>query len=495
MARPLEPREPRRATAPRAADATVTGQYHDTVGGDLNSPAGPASPAGTAGSADAADPDPTRAVDTPADPEAHGGVETRAELVTAGTGRDRRPPGGRGLPASRPPRQSPHPPQHPRGQGQLGSSPDGGAADSGGGADDGAERRGGRGEPDRATAQDVLGGYLHDQAAELLRGLRLHGESSNSAEDAPRAAEAVRQLRRAARRLNGALHTFRPLFDTSWADQLRGELSWLSGTLALEYAYGARLDRLLAALHRLASDGGGASGGPAGGASQGTFGGKNTGDRRTGGNLPVGAARAGALLERQLTLSRTRAHSAALQALGSSRFHAVADAVAVLASESPLTPQAAEREANAVLVPLAEQARRRLAESVEALPLARAEAPYNAEALARSLATEAQQDAAWHQVRGLLRLHRYALEVVHETAAAPPEARLAPASNALERHRDAAEAAAAAAAAARTPRIAPATAYALGVLHADQRHEVEASRFAFGRLWSPAPKAPAQPER
>ncbi|NGN70339.1 metal-binding protein, partial [Streptomyces sp. A7024] len=64
----------------------------------------------------------------------------------------------------------------------------------------------------------------------------------------------------------------------------------------------------------------------------------------------------------------------------------------------------------------------------------------------------------------------------------------------LDRHRDAAEAAAAAAAAAQTPRIAPATAYALGVLHADQRHEVEAARFAFGRLWTPAP-GEEEPER
>ncbi|MER7399484.1 metal-binding protein, partial [Streptomyces sp. NPDC000151] len=46
-----------------------------------------------------------------------------------------------------------------------------------------------------------------------------------------------------------------------------------------------------------------------------------------------------------------------------------------------------------------------------------------------------------------------------------------------------AEAAAAAAAAARTPRIAPATAYALGILHADQRHEVEAARYTFTRAW------------
>ncbi|MFJ2115622.1 metal-binding protein, partial [Streptomyces sp. NPDC087850] len=53
-------------------------------------------------------------------------------------------------------------------------------------------------------------------------------------------------------------------------------------------------------------------------------------------------------------------------------------------------------------------------------------------------------------------------------------------------HRDAAEAAAAAANAARTPRIAPSTAYALGVLHADQRHEVEAARFAFQQVWRPA---------
>ncbi len=65
--------------------------------------------------------------------------------------------------------------------------------------------------------------------------------------------------------------------------------------------------------------------------------------------------------------------------------------------------------------------------------------------------------------------------------------RLAEAGRALERHRDAAEAAAAAAAAARTPRIAPATAYALGVLHADQRHEAEAARYVFGRVWLPAP--------
>lgn len=324
-----------------------------------------------------------------------------------------------------------------------------------------------------ATAADVLGGYLHGRAAAFLRGLRAHAESAGSAESAGATAEAVETLRGAARRLGGALHTYRPLLDPVWADQLRTELSWLSGTLAREYAYAARLERLLTALHRLAS------GGREGAQERGA------GER---GALPVGAARAGALLDRRLTLSRTRAHSAALQALGSARFHAVADGVAVLASEVPFrrdTKETADRPALSVLAPLAEQARRQLTEAVGGLPLTRAGAPYNAEALSRSLAAEARQDAAWHQVRVLLRLHRYAYDVLEPLGryAAEGDPRLVPACAALDGHRDAAEAAAAAASAAATPRIAPATAYALGVLHADQRHEVEAARFAFGRLW------------
>lgn len=200
--------------------------------------------------------------------------------------------------------------------------------------------------------------------------------------------------------------------------------------------------------------------------------------------LTVGAAKAGALLERQLTLARTRAHSSALQALGSARFHAVADQVAVLASEVPLAA-AAE---GADLRPLADAARERLADAVAALPLLTAGSPYNAEALVHGLSPDPAphpQDAPWHQVRLLLRLHRYAQEVLHPDAG--DDLRLRAAGEALDRHRDAAEAAAAAAHAARTPRIAPATAYALGVLHADQRHEVEAARYAFQRAWQKPP--------
>lgn len=100
--------------------------------------------------------------------------------------------------------------------------------------------------------------------------------------------------------------------------------------------------------------------------------------------LAVGAAKAAALLERQLTLARTRAHSAALQALGSARFHAVADQVAVLASEVPL----AGRAANLELRPLAEAARERLVDAVAALPLVTAGSPYNAEALVHGLSPD-----------------------------------------------------------------------------------------------------------
>ncbi|MET9961103.1 CHAD domain-containing protein [Streptomyces sp. NPDC006326] len=297
------------------------------------------------------------------------------------------------------------------------------------------------------TAGDVLGTYLRAQATAFLRALRGHSESAASGSEAVDGGEAARSLRGAARRISGSLATFRVVTESSWADGLRTELVWLSSTLADEHAYAARLARLMDALHRL-------SGTP-----------EVSAPRGGAGALTVGSARAGALLERQLTLARTRAHSATLQALGSSRFHAVADAVAVLASEVPLDPVAARGPVEEVLVPLAEVARHRLAAAVSALPPTGQAQPYNAD-----------HDGSWHEVRRLLRTHRYAREALGEDVD-----RLAAAGEVLDRHRDAAEAAAASATAARTPRIAPATAYALGILHADQRHEVGAARTAFLR--------------
>ncbi|MFF3289437.1 CHAD domain-containing protein [Streptomyces sp. NPDC003023] len=362
------------------------------------------------------------------------------------------------------------------------------------------------------TAGEAVAHYLNAQAADFLRSLRRHDENG---------AESARALRAAARRIGGTLHTFRPLLDPAWADGLRAELAWLSTTLAQEHDCTSRLSRILDALSRLSGTtplppargescplpGSGTAGGEGdtdgattvngtadattvNGTADATREAAGRGGSRTGGRagataasgaLAVGAARAGALLERQITLARTRAHSAALQALGSSRFHAVADAVALLASELPLGPAAAGPAAETLALPAA-AAERRLLEAVAELPLGRAAHPYNAEALFSGLAAASageEQDAPWHEVRRLLQLHRYAQEVLHPTA----DPVLCHAGLLLDRHRDAAEAAAAAATAARTPRIAPATAYALGVLHADQRHEVEAARFAFQQEW------------
>ncbi|POX65069.1 metal-binding protein [Streptomyces sp. Ru62] len=338
-----------------------------------------------------------------------------------------------------------------------------------------------------AVTGDALAGYLRAQATEFLRALRLHRETGGQAAGPEEPVDAARALRRSARRISASLHTFRPLLDPGWSEEMRPELAWLSGTLGLEHAYEARLERLLLALHRLS----GTTVFPA----QAVTAPENTGGPATAtataerANLTVGAAKAGALLERQLTLARTRAHSTALQALGSSRFHAVADKVAVLASEVPLTPTAPAT----TLHPLAAAAEERLTDAVTALPLVTAGHPYNAETLVHGLSPDPSphpQDSPWHQVRLLLRLHRYAREVLLG-GNAPVDVRLLTAGQALNRHRDASEAAAAAAQAARTPRITPATAYALGVLHADQRHEVEAARFAFQQAWQkqtvPAP--------
>ncbi|MEU6577763.1 CHAD domain-containing protein [Streptomyces sp. NPDC046805] len=347
-----------------------------------------------------------------------------------------------------------------------------------------------------------MASYLRAQATEFLRALRLHRETGGgsparadtrggAASGAEGAVDAVRALRRSARRISGSLHTFRPLLDPAWSEEMRPELAWLSGTLGLEHACEARLRRLLLALQRLSGSGSTVFPAPSvnstavAGAARSADSGPPVQAGPERGNLTVGAAKAGALLERQLTLARTRAHSTALQALGSARFHAVADRVAVLASEVPLTPAAATTD----LRPLAAAAEERLTNAIATLPLLTAGHPYNAEALIHGLSPDPSphpQDGPWHQVRLLLRLHRYAREVLHGDADRV-DVRLLAAGQALNRHRDASEAAAAAAQAARTPRIAPATAYALGVLHADQRLEVEAARFAFQQSWLKQP--------
>ncbi|MFC1420151.1 CHAD domain-containing protein [Streptacidiphilus cavernicola] len=275
------------------------------------------------------------------------------------------------------------------------------------------------------------------------------------------------------RRVGAALHTFEQLLDPAWSQELREELARLGGLLGQERAYSRRLARLLTSLDSLTCA-------------------DATGTERTAGPVPQqreaegllarhpGAPKARALLERQLTLGRSRAHTTALQELGSARFHALADRMTLLVSDLPLRP-GAEAAPVAALLPCAVAEATALVSAVRALPLDRGAVPYSGDML-----HDPGDDQPWQQLRGLVLRTQYALEVCGPllgTRATRPAAALSDLARTLARHRDAAEAAEAAALAALTPRITPATAYVLGVVHADQRLEVEAARHAFSSAW------------
>ncbi|QMU79637.1 CHAD domain-containing protein [Streptacidiphilus sp. PB12-B1b] len=284
------------------------------------------------------------------------------------------------------------------------------------------------------TAGEALAAHLAAHAASFLRGLP-------SIEP------------RTLRRVAGALHTFDALLDLAWARELRDELLRLDTLVGQEQAYTRRLARLTTALDSLAC---------------------------VDSDAAPGAPKARALLERQLTLARSRAHSLALQELGSARFHAVADRMTLLASDLPLRLPAGSAPARALLTHAA-AARRRLAEAVAVLPLARSARPYNGDGLHLP-----DEDLPWREVRLLALRARYAMEVCAPLLgpeAAGPLAGLTELGRLLLRHEEATDAAEAAALAGATARITPATAYVLGVVHADQRLEVEAARHAFGLAW------------
>ncbi|MFC5644396.1 CHAD domain-containing protein [Kitasatospora cinereorecta] len=317
---------------------------------------------------------------------------------------------------------------------------------------------------------EVLAGYLTAQAGAFLRALpQAVGEAGSRPGALPASAAAADDLLRSVRRVGGALHTFGAAFDPAWAQESRTELRWLLNLLAQEPAYQRRSTRLLAALDSLADTDPAGPGMLAGHA---------------------GAPKARALLDRQLTLARTRVHTVLLQELRSARLHALADRMTLLSGDVPLLDGEASAPAEALL-PRAGAALAALSAGAERLPLQRAAVAYGGGGLhrlgtaadARGPVADAEtavaaDDAPWLRARILLKRARYALEVC---GAPVPE--LDGLDRVLGRHQEAADAAVTAATAARTPRITPATAYVLGVVHADQRLEVEAARYAFGQQW------------
>ncbi|MCX4747420.1 CHAD domain-containing protein [Kitasatospora sp. NBC_01287] len=344
-----------------------------------------------------------------------------------------------------------------------------------------------------ATAGEVLSRYLTEQAGRFLRALpQAVGEAGARpgtlpSVNSPGGTAGTGELLRSVRRLGGALHTFGALFEPEWAEESRTELRWLLGLLAQEPAYLRRSLRLLGALDTLSATG---------------QGGEGLGPGMLAGHQ--GAPKARALLDRQLTLARTRAHSSVLQELRSSRLHALADRMTLLVGESPLVAMAAGR-AGELLPARAAEAFEALGQAVRALPLHRAATAYQGDALHRlgsaggtdaAVAVPPQgrpaagdadgalaaDDAPWQRTRILLKRARYASQVCGR-----PGLELDVLDQVLDRHQEAADAAVTVATAARTPRITPATAYVLGVVHADQRLEVEAARYAFGLQWPTLP--------
>nr|WP_244305672.1 CHAD domain-containing protein [Kitasatospora cheerisanensis] len=199
-------------------------------------------------------------------------------------------------------------------------------------------------------------------------------------------------------------------------------------------------------------------------------------------------------------MARTRAHTALLQELRSARLHALADRMTLLAGEVPLVPEAAAAPAVSLL-PQTAAALGALAAAAERLPWQRAAQAYGGAGLHRLGAAPAEpgtvppprtgpsaadtadaalaaDDAPWLRARILVKRARYALEVC-----SAPDGELLELDRVLGRHQEASDSAATVATAARTPRITPATAYVLGVVHADQRLDVEAARYDFGRQW------------
>lgn len=170
--------------------------------------------------------------------------------------------------------------------------------------------------------------------------------------------EAVHQARVATRRLRSDLHTFRPVLDTTWADDLRSELAWIGG----ELGHVRDADVLLARLEAGVEE------------------------------LPEVERATAAVLVDDLRDARTRHRAALLEAMTSPRYLALLDRL-VDATRRPdlraLDPPHPRRRARR----LARRPWKRLRRTVAALP-------------------EHPTDEQLHEVRKRAKHARYALEAI-----------------------------------------------------------------------------------
>jgi hypothetical protein len=274
-------------------------------------------------------------------------------------------------------------------------------------------------------------GYLAEQARAFLTHSAL-----------PMQQAAAVRLRAACRRVGSALAACRDLVDPVWAGELGTELEATARVLAAERDAEAVRPRLLAPLDRWITE-----------------------VRYPDG----GAARTRTLLTRMLDRERSAAHSAATAALVGPAFHALADRMATLARDVPLTP-AAERPCADVLPEIAGAAYERWHRHAGQLP----------EPL---LAEDAEGDARWLAAVTVTETALHATELCRPAGAVvggqDPAAlitRFTLVAGALTEQRDAVLAAECVHRAADTPRIAATTGYVLGRLHEEQRLAVLRAR-------------------
>ncbi|WP_051425652.1 CYTH and CHAD domain-containing protein [Jiangella gansuensis] len=276
-------------------------------------------------------------------------------------------------------------------------------------------------------ARDTLVAYL----AKHIRALRA---ADIAFRRDPDDAEAVHQLRVAARRLRSGLRTFRPLLGKAWAEQLRVELAWFARSLGTVREGDVLRERLERHCDDLPPD------------------------------LPAAEVRL--VLAEVLGGKVADARSHIGELLDSRRYLSLQHQL-VRAADRPRVRTDAERPAREVLPPLVDKAWRRLDDAAAEL-------------------ADDSPDEQWHAARLAAKRTRYAAEAVAPTMgddAAAFAKQVEKLTDILGEHQDAAQAAAAARELANSDQASSDAAFALGVLASLERSHVHAARERFAEVW------------
>jgi CHAD domain-containing protein len=280
----------------------------------------------------------------------------------------------------------------------------------------------------RVPAETALRAYLGEQGRAFLVHLPHMRDGTPGA---------ARSIRAACRRTRAALTTGSSLIVTAWTADIERELGELVRTLTAERDLDVIRGRLGTALEHLPSD-------PA-------------------------TVRARTMLERILRREYAAAHEAAIGVLSTARFHALADRMALLAEEIPLS-SAAAKPCDEVFPALLDAAR---------LSVGRE--------LTRLDESTGIGDPGWERAATATSEARYLAEMclpVFGERLAVLMDRLERLSDGLGLHHDGALAAVMVERAGQAPRIASGTSFVLGRLAGEQRADIAGVRTTFPALWA-----------